>query len=483
MHIRVFVGAGASRCVLPFAIGPLLFLVPGCTPNRPDPQTEAIAARAVGLSEDLAFRAEGGPLDEPATIGVLTLADAVRLAATTDPALQAALAQVRVALADADQARLLPNPVLDFALYWGPGKPQIEISLTQDFIRILQIPRRSSAADNRLRQAAADAVTVALDVVAGVQARYVAAQSKEALIPLLLERYGLLGKLVDTAKARLDAKEGTRGDLTTLEAQRVELEVAIAEARRELQEDRLRLSRLIGAPSGEANWKLERWSAPAIATNVEARWIESALAHRPEVQAAAWALSALGDEAALVALLPWEGASLGVASQRDDQSFFTGPAISTPIPIFDMGQAKQARATAEQIEARHNLILAKRKVVEEVRVAFQSLEASTVILQRLQSELVPLQQQRRQQAEDAYKAGQTDVTALFLAEQDLRAAQARVIEVEEQMSISLLHLQRAVGGSGVAASLGAASQSDLSAPTPPRPPSNTTAPLAQSRND
>ncbi|MGE4196251.1 MAG: hypothetical protein AB7G11_03905, partial [Phycisphaerales bacterium] len=49
---------------------------------------------------------------------------------------------------------------------------------------------------------------------------------------------------------------------------------------------------------------------------------------------------------------------------------------------------------------------------------------------------------------------QTDVTALFLAEQDLRAGRAKAIEVEQQMSISLIRLQRAVGGPGVAASVG-----------------------------
>jgi cobalt-zinc-cadmium efflux system outer membrane protein len=367
-------------------------------------------------------------------------------------------------MADADQARLLPNPVLNFVLRWGPGSPQIEVSLAQDLIQAFKIPRQSSAADNRLRQAAADAVTVALDTVADVQERYVAVQTLESLVPVLVERRELLDKLVATARARLEAQEGTRSDLTTLEAQRVELDVDIAEARRQLQEERLRLARLIGEPSGLAAWRVDPWTAPALASTVEARWIDAGLQNRPEVQSVTWTLAALGDDAALARLLPWDGLGVGIDAQRDGD-WTVGPSVSTPVPVFDMGQARRARVTAEQIEARHTLTLAKRKVVEEVRVAFQSLAASAANLKRVQSELIPLQQQRRQQAEDAYRAGQTDVTALFLAEQDLRAARAKAIEVEQQMSVALVRLQRAVGGPGVAATLGESTPT-----TPPAPP-------------
>lgn len=454
MHASAIQAARAGRALVPCAALLALIQLTGCAANRLDPEAETAASTAIGLGQAVEFRTAGGPLDEASKSGdVLTLGDAVRRAATTDPGLQAALARVRIAMADADQARLLPNPVLNFVLRWGPGKPQIEVSLAQDLIRALTIPRQSSAADNRLRQAAADAVTVALDTVAEVQERYVAVQSLESLVPVFAERRELLDKLVATARARLEAQEGTRSDLTTLEAQRVELDVDIAEAKRQLIQERLRLARLIGEPSGSAAWRVDPWIAPALASNVESRWIDAALTNRPEVQAVAWTLAALGDDAALARLLPWDGVGAGLEAQRDGD-WFVGPSVSTPIPVFDMGQARRARVAAEQIEARHNLTLARRMVVEEVRVAFQSLDASAANLKRIQSELVPLQQQRRQQAENAYRAGQTDVTALFLAEQDLRAARAKAIEVEQQMSIALIRLQRAVGGPGVAASLG-----------------------------
>ncbi|MBX3356970.1 MAG: TolC family protein [Phycisphaeraceae bacterium] len=462
MKTRAVGRAGWSVRLLPCTTV-FLSVLSGCASQRPDPRAEEAASTAAGLETAIAFRAEGGPLDEAADINSLTLADAVQRAVATDPRLHAALARVRIAMADADQARLLPNPVLDFVLRWGPGKPQFEVSLAQDLIQILRIPKQSSAADHRLRQAAADAVTVALDTVVEVQERYIAAQGLELLLPLLLERRELLDKVVATAKARLEAGEGTRSDLTILEAERVELDVDIAESRRQLRDDRLRLARLIGEPSGPAAWPLEPWSAPATALSSESEWIVAALANRPEVQSVAWSLAALGDEEALASFFPWDGAGFGFDAQRDEE-FFIGPSISTPIPVFDTGQARRARASAEQIEARHDLTMARRMVVEEVRVAYQSQEAIAANLRRIRSELIPLQEQRRRQVEAAYQAGQSDVTPLFLAEQDLRAARARGIEAEQQLSLAAARLQRAVGGPGVARSVGHPQDSPSSEP-------------------
>lgn len=461
------------RSAAPLALVITLAVFTGCqsTP-RADVDAARSAGEATGLSAQIDFIAvgpDGGPLDEPDAAGAaLTLADALRRAVTTDPGLQAAMARVRIALADADQSRLLPNPVLNVVLRWGPGKPQIEASLAQDFVQALQIPRRSSAADNRLRQAAADAVTVAIDVASEVQERYATAQASAAVVPLLRDRMVLLERLAAVAKSRLDAGEGTRSDLVTLQSQRVELQVEIDQAVLSEREERLRLARLIGEPSSAASWSLDAWTAPGNDLQPESRWVDAALLRRPEIQAVTWKLRALGDDEAIARLLPWEGASVGVDAQRDDK-WFAGPSVSTPLPIFDMGQAKRARVTAEQLEARHELTLTRRKVVEDVRVAYQTMTASNANLARIRDELIPLQQQRRTLAEDAYRAGQSDVTALFLAEQDLRLTQAKAIEVERQAVTAFVRLQRAVGGPGVASPLMAApssatpTQSDASA--------------------
>lgn len=262
-----------------------LAMIAGCqTPPRIQADAPKDIATATGMASSVEFVAvgpDGGPLDEIATTSdALTLSEALRRAVTTDPGIQAAMARVRGAAADADQSRLLPNPVLNVVLRWGPGKPQIETSVTQDLVQALQIRRRASAADNRLRQSVADAVTVAIDVVSEVQERYVAAQASGALIPILRERMQLLERLVAVAKARLDVGEGTRSDLATLQAQVVELQVDIDQASLAQREERVRLARLIGEPSSSALWTLDDWKQPESEIESESTWVQQALIHR-----------------------------------------------------------------------------------------------------------------------------------------------------------------------------------------------------------
>lgn len=452
--------AHRSRRAIAPALGATLaacMFFTGCgAPDRPALDVPRDLAAAAGLPSAVEFIAvgpEGGPLDEPAGPGeTLTLAEALRRAVTTDPGLQAAMARVRIALAEADQARLLPNPVLSLVLRWGPGEPQIEASLGQELVRLFQRPRRASAADHRLRGAAAEAVTTAIDVAAEVQERYATAQAAVELVPVLEDRMKLLRNLGAVARSRLEAGEGARGDLVTLDAQQVELQVEIDQALLAERESRLRLARLIGEPSSAATWRLDSWAAPAAELGPEERWIRAALERRPEIQAVSWTLRALGDEAALQRLGPWEGAEAGAEAQRDGE-WFAGPSVSAPLPVFDDGEAGRSKVLAEQLEARHRLTLARRMVVEEVRVAYQVATASRVNLARLRDELIPLQRRRLSIAEDVYRAGQSDVTGLFLAEQDLRLTQAKAIDVERQAATALIRLHRAVGGPGVAAGL------------------------------
>ncbi len=459
---------GARRCAHIVALSVVaVILQSGCQTAPKDSAAEQAIAQAIGVDDAVVFRVEGGPLDEPGDSDRLTIADAVRRAVMTDPGLQAALARVRIALADAEQARLLPNPVLNFILKFPEqgGYPSIEAELTGDLVSVLQIPRRTSAADNRLRSAAAEAVTTALDVTTEVQERYFAVQALDELMPVLEERRRLLARLLQLAHDRLDAGEGTRSDVTTLESQRVELEGEIAQKQQERGDERLQLARLIGQPSSAALWTVEAWRAPAKIVQAESVWVETGLAHRPEIHATNWELAALGDDAALTRFAPFEGTEVGVKADRDD-GWSVGPSLTVPIPIFDLGQAKRARVTAQQIEARHKLTQARRHIVEDVRRAYQSFAGTQANLERVRSELIPLQKQRREQAEDAYRAGQTDVTALFLAEQDLQASLAKQVELEQATAVSLLRLERAVGGAGVAARVGQSTEPTPASSTP-----------------
>jgi outer membrane protein TolC len=411
------------------------------------------AASATGIANAITFQKQGGPIDVPGEVNqTLTLVEAVRRSLAYDARIQAALARVRVGEAESQQERLLPNPILnvDCRFPEGGGQAIVETTLTGDLIAVLQKPKHISAADNRLRAASAEAITTVLEVVCEVQGSYAMVQSVESQLVVLEERRKIVERLLNLATGRLKAGEGIRLDVITLDAQRVGLAVELAQRRLERTEQRLLLARLVGEPSGAADWRLSPWESPAAVKTGEGVWVKAAIANRPEIRSRVWELAALGDEIRLTTLSPFEGGDVGVHGEHD-VTWMVGPTVTTPLPIFDWGQARRAKAEAQRLVARHQLTQLQRQVVEEVRRAYASYGESRATLERAQSELMPLQEERRKQAELAYRSGEADLTTLLLAEADLQDTRAKLVELQEKVTVALVKLQRAVGGAGVAA--------------------------------
>lgn len=431
-------------------LGPALgcLLLAACAVTRPQVGAETSIAESLALPGAVAFRTQGDPIDAPAGADdALRLEDAIRRTVETSPELQAALARVRVAQAEADLAGLLPNPILSLVFRFpkGGGGPDIEAGLAADLLAILQRPRRSSAAAHRLEAEAAAALSSALDVVAEARDLYASAQVLEELVPILEGRLSVLDRLREVARARLDLGEGTRHDVTTLDSEWLELAVEASRRRQELRLARISLTRRIGEPSGAATWRLDPWQGPAAVPTAESAWIETALRSRPELLAIEWELRARGEEVALARWGALEGASVALDAEREGD-WSAGPAVSSPLPVFDTGAARKRRASALVSEAQHRLVAAQRAVVDEVRTSLTALSGSQDNLERIVRELVPLQERRRAEIEEAYRLGHVDVTALLFAEQALQQTQTLRVGLEREVSTALLRLERSVGG-------------------------------------
>ena len=171
-----------------------LFVLTGCSPP-PRPVAEEMIASAAGLSAPIAFREEGEDAEsqEPST-EVLSFTEAIRLGLSHSPGLQAALARVRMSKAEADQAWLLPNPVLSISLRrpTAGGRPSVEAMLGEDLLSLIQRPGLIRQADQQLRAEAARAVEAALDALAEVQEAYVTAQALDALVEELVAQRGVV---------------------------------------------------------------------------------------------------------------------------------------------------------------------------------------------------------------------------------------------------------------------------------------------------
>ena len=421
-------------------------LMSSCAGPTVQAKPEEAIQRSIGTS--IAFRWEGTPTDMHANSdATITLPSALRQALEASPALQAALARVRASQAEADLASLLPNPILSlvFRLPEGGGGANVEAGLSADLLAILQRPRRSRIAGHRLEAESAQALTTALDVVIEVEQRYLSVQSLEELLAFLEQRITVLERLREVAQVRLDVGEGIRHEVTTFDSERITLEVEIAARRQELRVARLALARVIGEPSSAADWKLDPWIVPAPVDATEQAWIDTALSNRPEVLAIQWELRAREEEESLAGGEAFDGASVGLDAERDTD-WSLGPALATPLPIFDNGRARGERARALTAEERHRLTEAQRSVIEDVRTSLVALVGAQANLARIDRDLLPLQTLRRREIEEAFNSGFVDVTALLFADQALQETQAKRVELARDLAMAQFRLERSVGG-------------------------------------
>ena len=447
-------------------VAALAFAACGCVSAPPDVDPARLSADAVQLNgaAALVLRDEPDPLDGPDVAGsdaAPLTANAVALRAVlNDAELQAALADTRAALAEARQARLIANPVLNLELRFvdGGGSDIIEAGLSQSLTDLLRRPARARAADHRLRATAQRAVVAALDAVHGARIAYADVQAADERLAVSSEQTALLERLMDLAEASAAGGESSRRDVTGFRAEMAALEADTLRQRSTRHGARLELLRLIGRPTGDAEFVLASASnddpeadASASALSAfsgfaspEAAW-QAALVRRPGVRAVVYELEALGEAVDLAELSAWGDFSLG-ASYEDDDGTSLGPAVGGPIPIFDRGRQRKALAQAEVLAARHRLTDGGRRVVQEVRTAWGALVAADDEVRALELRLVPLQEDRLEQTRAAYRAGFADVTDVLAAQGDLLDARARQVEARLNRRTAAADLERATGG-------------------------------------
>lgn len=424
-----------------------IVIIAGCASTPPGHNTARHIQSAAGLANAIQFHTNALPPEATPAQDRLSLVIAVERALRQSPELQIALAKVRGAQADAHQARLLPNPILDIALRFpeGGGRTVIEAGLAAELVKVLQRPRRISAADATLRVASASAITVTLEVMHETQRDYfdVVALRREAQI--LTQRTARLTELLRVAEARRAAEEGTEQDVITLKAEFAIANFDLREGSRRLKAAHIVLAHRLGQPRGRTDWELATPLYTQVTLRGEPDAIALGLRVRPEIQTDRWQLATLGDQAALARLAWMQGATAGLDIERDSD-WSLGPSLALPLPIFDWGQASRAKARAQVIAARQRLTQTTRQVAREIRAAHLDVAELMTTAHQARATLIPLHQERVRLAKAVFDAGQEDVTRLRLAELDLLEAQLKLARLEHHTALAIVAFDRATGG-------------------------------------
>ena len=361
-----------------------LALLAGCASVSPDGlrgEVQSLAAPRIGTA--------GAPLPAPGADVSATVADllrpqpltadaAVRIAMLQSPALQSSLATLGVADADRVQAALLPNPVFSIARLTEGGEREIERSLSIGLLGIVTLPWRAALGQRQAEAAtllaAQEAVRLAADVRRAWFRAVAAEQSAQAA-----ERM----QQAAAAGAELARRMARTGNWSTLQQSREQLVLAesaahLARSRQASERERATLARLLGLWGRQTGFTLPDHlpALPAASAEPDAAAVEStALRERLDVRAALVRNRQFARSLGLVQATRYVG-DLDIGYVRNStfdeagggRSVQRGWELDLPIPLFDWGQARSARA--------RNLYLLSAAQVGEVAVRARS-EART----------------------------------------------------------------------------------------------------------
>lgn len=457
----------AGRRLLPGAalLGSLVLLA-GCASVAPDGDAPPVRALLHGqplLGDAQAQRqpdAASAAQAEALLTHPLDQEGAVRIALARSPRMQAAFAALQLSDADRAQAASLPNPVFTFGRLREGRELELDRLLSVNVVGLLTLPWRARWAGQRQEVARLDAAQAVLQLAADTRRAWLrAVAARQAAVYLRDARDAA------QAGAELARRMHQAGNWSALQAAREQLQQADADAQLARAEQaatasREALVRLLGLDAAQAARLTLPDRLPALPDALpEAAELQAqALRDRLDLRAARADAAATAEAQGLTRATRFVDAmELGIARNTtfandgaSDRSTQRGAEIGLPIPLFDLGQARGARAEALYLQSAARVRGVALAAISEVREAESARRQAWRVAHRYQAEVLPLQRQVNEEMVLRYNAMSASVWQL-LAE---ARASARTVDAAMQAQrdfwLAEVDLQMALTGSSPA---------------------------------
>lgn len=393
----------------------------------------------------------------PSAALALTLDDALRLAASEAPSLQAQSARVEAARNAAIPADALPDPKLVLGVQSLPIEKQNRWSLTDDSMTMQmyglmqEVPNRAKrraraeAASAGIDRAAAERHVELLKVRAQTAQAWIAAHTVERKLALFDELLAENRLLDRTVKAQIAGGQGQAADAV---APRQEAAL-LAERRDELEQQRAQarasLRRWIGAAADEPlDGHLPAWRADPHTYSGHLQSHPELLAYGPKLDEA----KARIDEAVAQKRPDW---SWEVDYLRRGQQFgdMVNLKLTVDLPVFP---GSRQNPTIAARHAEYDQLQAEREAMEREHaelLAFDLAEQQRLsrARQRYQDSLLPLAREKVELSMAGYRSGKGGLNDVLTARRELLEARLKQIDLEGLEAIAGARLHFAYGDS------------------------------------
>lgn len=393
------------------------------------------------------------PGKEPTPEGALTLADALSLALSRNPALAAAAFEIRAAQGRALQAGLLPNPELSLEAenLFGPGElrgfdaAETTLSLSQVLEPAGKRPKRAKVASLESDLAKWDYEARKADVLAETAKSFIDVLEAGERAALAEELRRLAEQVLETVSQRVDA-----GKVPPLEETRAGIALAnsrieVERARRALEAARKRLAVAWGGATAafdRAVGTLENVQpvppveelAEGILRNPDlARWDTELARRRADL-----AFQEAGRFPDLTL-----GGGIRDFRETGDRAFVLGGSV--PIPLFDRNQGEILAARHRLAKAERDRAAAEARVRADLAQAYGALSASAAEVEALKTAVLPAARSVFDAAGEGYRQGKFGLLEVLDAQRILFDARGRYLSALAAYGNASVDVGRAIG--------------------------------------
>ena len=380
--------------------------------------------------------------------GPLGADDAVQIALLNNPGLQASYAELGIAAGDL-LSTVLPNPRLSYLRARHGDEYKIETILSFNILSLVTVPMAMAAQQERFERAKLQAAGEGVRVAAETRKAY-----WRALAAQQTARYAEDVKASADAAAELARRMAAAGNFSKLDRMReqafyVDATSQLARARQAALAERERLTRLMGLWGEDAGFELPQRmpdvpGAPRELPNLE----QSAMEARLDVQAARRDAEALARSLGLTRVTRFtDEFELGIARVREDPDpVKKGYEIGVPIPLFDWGTGKVARAEAMYLQSASRVAETAINARSQVREAYHGYRTAYDVARHYRDEVVPLRKQISDEMVLRYNGMLASVFELLADAREQVAAVSASIDALRDFWIADADLQNALNG-------------------------------------
>ena len=384
---------------------------------------------------------------------------AVRIALANGPRMQEAFATLQLSDADRAQAASLPNPVFALGRLREGRELELDRALSFNVLGLLTLPWQARWAGQRHEVAKLQAAQSVLQLAADTRRAWVRAVAAQQAVVYLRD-----AQAAAEAGAGLAQRMAQVGNWSALQRTREQLLLAdasaqLARAEQNALASREQLTRLLGLTGAQSAYRLPDRLPPlpvAMPTLTDVQG--SALRDRLDVRAAQAQAAATADSLGLTQATRFVdaldiGAVRNTTFENDaagSRSTQHGVELALPIPLFDWGQARSARAEALYGQSAARVRATGLQAASEAREAYGGWRSAWDVAHRYQTEVLPLRQKVNDEMLLRYNGMLASVWELLAETRASMGAVNAAMDAQRDFWLADTDLQLALTGSSPA---------------------------------